>query len=58
MNRETANDLRRLVLVDDGPDWILIVPILSQRDDGVLLLRPKEDMAVSASGATGCYLIA
>ena len=34
-DRKTANALRGLVLVDEGLDWILIVTILAQRDDGV-----------------------
>lgn len=40
MDGENAHDGRRLVLVDDGPDWILIVQILAQRDDGVIF-SPK-----------------
>ena len=39
--------------MDGGPDWISIVTILAQRDDG-FLLRQKEDMAVLASGGIGC----
>lgn len=40
----------------DGPDWISIVTILAQRDDGVLLGQ-KEDMTVLASGGIECEML-
>lgn len=53
MNRKSANALRRLVLVDDGTDWILIVTILAQRDDGVFTSPKGECGLLLVSGSIG-----